>query len=147
MNILNELSKYIKEDKHYLCDVSGNKIKFYHGTNNKFGSFKNDFITTGSHGAGFYFAQNADVAKRYGNILLIAYLKIDNPLILSGLNSEQDLREKYPNADTENKLTQNMIRDGYDGVIVFGNSKKSGKYIKEVVVFNPNQIDIIGDFE
>ena len=124
-------------------DKSISNMLFYHGTSSNFSSFKNEFIEKGTHGAGFYFTPNIDAAKSYGDRVITVKLDIKNPLTLSGLSSDQDLRDMFPKAHTENDLTFEIIKHGYDGVVVYGNSKRTGTYIREVVVFYPKQIEIM----
>jgi len=92
---MNFLEYYLKEDSvldnpsfkawfgnSQLVNADGTPKIMYHGSNSKFDTFNYEHLGNKgrSEGAGFYFTDDEDIAKGYGNIVYKAYLKIEKPL-------------------------------------------------------------------
>ena len=61
------------------------KYTVYHGTNAEFDMFSPEYTGKGNDqiGSGFYFADNKEVAMRYGNNILKCEIEINNPIRLT----------------------------------------------------------------
>ena len=69
---------------------NGKPIVVYHGTNAHFKRFDASYMgqtDDGFYGQGFYFTEEIDDAKDYGNVIMEAYLKITNPFYLRSYSS------------------------------------------------------------
>jgi len=149
-------SKWFGDSK--VVDENGEPLVVYHGTVGDFSEFSmKEYGTnfTGDYGIGFYFTQDPKVASGYadsadfiaghksgksgGANVMPVYLKMENPLIVKKSFGTGDLWKKVPGAKTKQELTDGLISQGYDGVIVDGGIVGS-RYISEAVVFNPEQI-------
>lgn len=75
-----EQAEYFKDSK--IRDENGNLLVVYHGTSETFDIF--DFSKIGQNGKaegyGFYFSDDPEITKRYGEIQKAVYLNITNPL-------------------------------------------------------------------
>lgn len=56
----------------------------YHGTESKFDTFQSEYTGKGNDqlGSGFYFTDNINQAKQYGDIILKCDINIENPLVV-----------------------------------------------------------------
>lgn len=135
---------------------NGKPKVFYHGTNKKFDTFSTDMIGSntgelGWYGKGFYFTTDYLMARHYGSNVLEVYLNIRHPFYIDSNNlrrykdelelTDLDLYRTDPARIFKNnkksvKLSELLIKDGYDGIIY----SEDGVSWSEVVVFNPNQI-------
>jgi len=109
----------------------------YHGTNKEFDEFSNEFLKDGvevRYGEGFYFTENINEAKEFGDIILVAELTIENAFIweeeqMKELDSMGIKYDKYTNMGGNLKR-----KTDYDAII------NGDVYI----VFDANQIKITG---
>lgn len=150
--------EHFKDSK--VRDENGNLLEVYHGTNSRFNEYKLKHFgrtDSGMYGKGFYFTDEYNSAKYYGNNVKKQYLDIKNPLYIGkGTNYEsisdfvRDMRgQKYDRETvwnefksgnykliTSEEATEVAKSYGYDGIIV----KPYGGAETEYIVFNPNQI-------
>jgi len=114
---------------------------FYHGSKidiNVFDPSKIGSATDeGTYGKGFYFADNASDAMGFGGNIAKAYLNITNPFVWTDVDDEASKKYKM----TADDITKELIRAGYDSVVVNDN----GKGYAEYVVFNSDQIRTLAD--
>lgn len=135
---------------------NGKPKVFYHGTNKKFDTFSTDMIGSntgelGWYGKGFYFTTDYLMARHYGSKVLEVYLNIRHPFYIDSNNLRRykdeleltdldlymtDPARIFKNNKKSVKLSELLIKDGYDGIIY----SEDGVSWSEVVVFNPNQI-------
>lgn len=84
--ILNIVRKYLNEN-HYITE---NTYNVFHGTNEDFDNFAYDKIGTNTesawNGAGFYFSDNKNEASLYGNKIINAEIRLNNPINLTTIN-------------------------------------------------------------
>lgn len=77
----------IKEYLNYKYIIDENIYNVYHGTNDEFDIFDYDKIGTNTEaawsGAGFYFTDNKTEASLYGNKIINAEIKLNNPIDLT----------------------------------------------------------------
>ena len=160
-----EISRALANSK--IRDRKGRLIACYHGTNQDFDEFKDEFISSNSgnigwFGKGFYFSNSSKLSSSYGSIVKKFYLNITRPFIYSSPDSIYELLslgveprvydgrlQPYAYLDNEEPIevfTEAINKAGYDGVKF---SYKQGKYrgnVKgtsdaiEYVCFNANQI-------
>ncbi len=132
-----------------VVDESGAPLVVYHGTGADVAEFDPAALGRnfrGDYGTGFYFTQNAKDAARYAqssageapNIVPV-HLSLKNPAIIKAAFGDGDLWRMVPGARTADELTQGLIAQGYDGVIVNG-GRGGALYVKEAVAFRPEQI-------
>lgn len=135
-----------------IVDDNGNPMVCYHASNNKFDSFVFSKKTRQTYYSdGFYFS-NINNVSDYGVNVYKCYLNIKKPFIMNNENlkladkySETNNSEVYENdvesyckysigyrADDNTLFKNNIIKDGYDGLII----EEFGIYI----AFYPNQI-------
>lgn len=137
----NQLTKaqaqFFKNSK--VRDSKGRLLVCYHGTNNEFDEFKKEkaLQNFSVFGNGFYFLDNEEGTKEYGNKAKRCYLNMTNPL--SWKNEKfGDYIDKYHKEYFDNHklidIASEIEKEGYDGLIW-----KSDTYI----VFEPNQIKSI----
>ena len=152
---------YFKDSK--VRDSSGRLLPVYHGTKDNFTVFKHGHMNrndSGYLGDGFYFTDNIDSANSYskwkrGNDYnshtMEVYLNITNPLVLEHkqwatvdlqdflgldlLTDDQKFDFKV-NQEISNKLTKEVQKRGYDGIIYHNDFYDETIY----VVYNSNQI-------
>jgi hypothetical protein len=154
-----EFKKWFGHSK--VVDRSGKPLVVYHGSRNKFNTFKKNGYShdksidksIDKYGSGFYFFNDESDAELYGNVIYKCYLKINNPFIVKDLypkefyatkkniefpvdfNSYKGKPENYYskfNSITGEETTKFLISLGYDGII--------HDYTDTFVVFYPNQI-------
>ena len=144
-----EQQEFFKDSK--VRDEKGNLLVVYHGTQNS--GFTVFDITKSNinnwYGEGFYFSDNRDESKMYGQRLVRSYLNIKNPYIPTSdkiLESgevefapsfKDDFRNRFSEAKNDAKLfphtiTEILKKHGYDGVAL------GGAY----VAFSPEQIKL-----
>ena len=152
---------YFKDSK--VRDSSGRLLHVYHGTKDDFTVFKHGHMNrkdSGYLGDGFYFTDDMDSANSYskwkrGNDYnshtMEVYLNITNPLVLEHnqwatadlqdflgldlLTDDQKFDFKV-NQEISNKLTEEVRKRGYDGIIYHNDFYDETIY----VVYNSNQI-------
>ena len=161
-NILSDnQASFFKDSK--VRDSSGRLLPVYHGTKDDFTVFKHGHMNrhdSGYLGDGFYFTDNLDSANSYskwkrGNDYnshtMKVYLNITNPLVLEhkqwatvdlqdflGLDLLTD-GQKFDfkvNQEISNKLTEEVQKRGYDGIIYHNDFYDETIY----VVYDSNQI-------
>jgi hypothetical protein len=124
---------------------------YYHGSDNVFNSFSSKILRRtdyGYYGYGFYFSPSIETARMYGPNLYKCKLDFKSPLEWN--KSVDSLWEKYDCIDGDRnpgnspemakKLTDSIISDGYDSVIV--NNYENSNTL-EVCVYNSNAITIV----
>lgn len=152
---------YFKDSK--VRDSGGKLLPVYHGTKDDFTVFKHGHMNrkdSGYLGDGFYFTDNLDSANSYskwkkGNDYnshtMEVYLNITNPLVLEHnqwatadlqdflglelLTDDQKFDFKV-NQEISNKLTEEVQKRGYDGIIYHNDFYDETIY----VVYDSNQI-------
>ena len=139
--------EFLKEENEFsdskIIDTDGNLLILYHGTETKFSTFDISKQKNGWLGKGFYFTDDLESTKEYGNIILKVYLNIRNPFIVSG-NSPSDVltevKNKYHNDDNlfNDDISILLKKYNHDGIIF--NHWDKGLMIS---CFYPNQIKII----
>lgn len=149
-----------------VVDNNGNLLVVFHGTKDNFTVFKyghKNKYDSGYLGDGFYFTDNISSAKEYADWkigydnnahVMSAYLNITNPLIIKSkqwatvdlqdalgidlLSDDQKFNFKV-NKDISSKLTEEVKKRGYDGIIYHNDFYDETTF----VVFSPNQIKAI----
>lgn len=157
-------SSFFKNSK--VRDSGGKLMPVYHGTKDDFTVFERGHqnkYDSGYLGDGFYFTDSPNSAKEYadwkhgdGNNAhtMEVYLNITNPLIIENkqwatvdlqdalgldlLSDDQKFDFKI-NKDISNKLSEEVKKRGYDGIIYYNDFYKETTF----VVFNPNQIKAV----
>lgn len=137
----------------------------YHSTIKEFDNFDKNFIrksniNAGVSGSGFYFTPNKDFANKTARLIYgssnikfkISLVNVSKPYTHSE-NQKNELgyvKFKYIGDITNNgnlkettEFTENIIKNGYDSVIETYENKDSTSE-KEIVVFEPEQIHILG---
>lgn len=155
---------YFKDSK--VRDSSGKLLPVYHGTKDDFTVFKHGHMNrkdSGYLGDGFYFTDSLDSANSYskwkkGNDYnshtMEVYLNITNPLVLEHnqwatadlqdflgldlLTDDQKFDFKV-NQEISNKLTEEVQKRGYDGIIYHNDFYDETIY----VVYDSNQIKAV----
>lgn len=112
-----------------VVDENGEPLVVYHGTDKKFNEFTK--TSRASLGTGFYFTQLDVVANNYGKYLIRIFLNLKNPISIIEDN-DIDLWHKKFQTSNKKRVTETLIKEGYDGVI---------SQI-EIVAFNPEQIKL-----
>lgn len=139
-------------------DYYGEPMIFMHSGNEGIGQFKKpgdkgyvaEDMMTG--GAGIYFSRSPKGAKYYsrfgdqgpmkGKDLYYVFLKTKNPYYMNDPKAQAD----YPMESSETiskKDMRELQNKGYDSVIW----DKDGNPKREAVVFNPDQVEIIGSYK
>ena len=145
---------------------NGKLLTVYHGTNGRFKKFNKSKIGShtdnGVYGRGFYFTDDKNQTYKYGKNQFACHLNIENPLVL-GRGGEYDsftdysnkrkgipeIRnredyEKYGHLMATQEEGMNFLKqDGYDGIIIHPYNGAETEY----VVFEPEQIEIIGQIK
>ena len=118
----------------------------YHNSKKDFDKFDLNYFggtDLGSYCKGIYFSGNTEEIKKYGNKQYKAYIDIKNPIYFEGNEKRFSVNFRdYKNKDKLKKikenLTQQLIQEGYDGVIA-GDS--------QYIVFDPKQIKIVDKYD
>lgn len=153
LNIANEnFWKWFNGSK--CVENDGSPKIVYHGSEAHFKSFNKSLLGSATkrsltdwHGEetecpsaylGFFFTDDEDFAREYGDVLYKCYLKITNPLMI-------DMSEYMNNDEVLTKFIQQALKEKRDGVI-FKNIREIGRPVaNEYVVFEPNQIKEISN--
>lgn len=127
-----------------LVDPEGQPVRVYHGTNASFDVFDRAMSGKGPSKLGFWFTDSPDFAENFGDVLMPAYLALRNP---KRLTQEQwgRLREAHGgDAAFFAKMRDDLMAQGYDGIIVPGGMTKLGKMeVRDpgvMAVFEPTQV-------
>ena len=118
------------ENASKVVDENGEPLVVYHGSNMSFNEFSNKFNLRMS---GFYFSNNTENAKTYGNIITSFFLNIKKPLIIDakGLSYTEDLSvkvlAKYPN---EKEYETNLAIDLDEIVYMTKKGKRANSFIE-----------------
>jgi hypothetical protein len=112
----------------------------YHVSPNDFDKFSLDYFggtDAGSLCKGLYFENKAN--KKYGNKVYKSYVNIQNPFYYENEPRRfsinfKDLKNPQKIQQQKEEITQQLIKEGYDGVIM---------YNTQFVVFNPEQVKVI----
>jgi hypothetical protein len=133
------LSKLVEE-------ILNNRELVYHGTDVLFNKFDISKIGSrtdpGFFGRGFYFIDDKEIAKRWGKYIVSAYVNLKNPLYTTGIEDfiqksgyksplKNNLSREQNNLLYKkeiNRITDELIKKGYDGVI-YTNSAGKKQYI------------------
>jgi hypothetical protein len=113
-----------------IVDENGEPLVVYHGSNMSFNEFSNKFNLRMS---GFYFSNNTQNAKTYGDIITSFFLNIKKPLIIDakGLSYTEDLSvkvlAKYPN---EKEYETNLAIDLDEIVYMTKKGKRTNSFIE-----------------
>jgi hypothetical protein len=121
----------------------------YHGTDTKFDTFDDAKIGSrtdpGFFGAGHYFVSDKSNAGRWGTYVVSAELTLKHPLYVNGITDfvnktgqQQVGADKVKYKQEINRVTNELKRNGYDGVI-YSRSDGTTQYI----VFNSKDIKVI----
>jgi hypothetical protein len=154
------ISEYLYENKEQ--DV---KYIVFHSSNKKFNEFDSSKITNlgGSlYGEGFYFTDNINYSKKFGNYTYKCEITLNNPLILTNKQTKEQLINLLININLlkndfntilelinsgayttafryiRKHISFNELKQKHDAVI--GYAENGGK---EYVVYNPENIRII----
>lgn len=151
------------ENASKVVDENGEPKQVYHSTEKEFYAFDKNKIGTandiGFYGRGFYFTDNKEYSKTYGDNTLAVFLNVRTPFIANTMesslasilfNREDDTFDGYVDDEIAEIYRDNI--DRADGVIHNGPAYfRGGEYIFEVVVKEPNQIksatENIGTFD
>ena len=113
-----------------IVDKNGEPLVVYHGSNMLFNEFSNKFNSIMS---GFYFSNNIENAKTYGDILSSFFLSIKKPLVIDakGVLFTEDLSvkvlAKYPN---EKQYETNLGIDLDEIVYMTKKGKRPNSFIE-----------------
>ncbi len=122
-------AKKAQENTSKVVDQNGEPMVVYHGTNAEFNEFtpqppKFYYFTEGQ----YYFTDNKDVAKTFGNKLIPVFLNIDNPTYHKGI-------------DVGHGIGKTDLYDDYGNYgIIISEADTGGGIANEYIVENPNQI-------
>ncbi len=130
----------------------GKPMVVYHWTKSDFEAFDLSKVgsnnDTGMWGTGFYFAQDKNYSRFYGDKLKAVYLSLQNPLIIKGNASRLPPELRLGATDSthgeagkanSDALRRRLLAAGYDGVIQYEKSDR-GLKLSQLVAFHPNQI-------
>lgn len=140
-----ELLKWHKDSAKETKNADGTPKVFYHGTNFHFTKFDINKAQVGWLSKGFYLTDNQGEAKGYGNIVLEAYIKTTNPLIILSdkINPDGSIEwAKTPKEQMKDianvpweEMASHLQSKGYDGII----------HGPHVVVFKSSQIKSVNN--
>ncbi len=97
-------------------DGRGDPLIVYHGTYERFSEFQKAEISSPNEG-GFFFTPLREVAEDFGDIVIAAYLSIQNPMVLT---------EKQW-AEGEGGTPEEMRAKGHDGIRVIDYDMSGGE--------------------
>lgn len=110
---------------------NGKELVFYHGTGEHINSFSPPA----------YFTSDKTAAKRYGQIIYEAYLRVQNPLILEGKPGTTDY---YIFIDIDETKMAEYKDMGYDSVIYYGKLEDTDTDdMVSAVIFETQQVEEI----
>ena len=129
-----------------IVDRNGMPLVMYHGTKNRFSEFSKERQTKGWYSKGFYFSENKEDAKSYGEIVIPVFLSIKKPFVIQGdkVNADgsvsfaktpkEQIIEAYPEAKNIawGDVSGLLSSLGYDGIV-------AGDW---VIAFDPAQIKL-----
>ena len=158
----NVLSKgqqeFFKDSK--IRDKNGNLMKVYHGSPNKFFTFRQGVAE--GWGRGIYFTDNRNAASEYGDNVVEAYLNIKNPYNADTMNFEKiggentkafrdfDMkkwRRWYPEYDTYEEYQEEFGGSGVDMYEIYTEEKEVfNQILRElgydgIIAYGSNNID------
>lgn len=151
-NILTSKKSRLDEwhkDSHPLTkNEDGTPKVFYHGTNAEFEVFDMSKAKSSSKAKpsdlGFWFTNSKDYAEFHGDNIMEVYANIKNPKVYT----KEDFASKIKNTDFS-ELRNQLINQGYDGVITKGGKEKLGGFEVEnpdnLVSFNNTQIKSVNN--
>jgi hypothetical protein len=131
------------------CYIYNHMIVAYHGTDTKFNNFDDAKIGSrtdpGFFGAGHYFVSDKSNAGRWGTYVVSAELTLKHPLHVNGITDfvnktgqQQVGSDKLKYRQEINRVTNELKRNGYDGVIY---SRSDGTI--QYIVFSSKDIKVI----
>lgn len=141
----NELSEqqqeYFKDSK--VRDENGNLMVVYHGTNSDFNKFEHRFMGQSgtSYGYGFYFTNNAEIAKGYGSTKPY-FLNITKPL---SINENEITKAQLKTLLREIDHDGNGMLSDFDDVSYYGYEKVLDKAADKLLEYNENDVDIVSE--
>lgn len=126
------------------------ELKLYHGTPKEFDNFDIKYFNRGSGdggwlGKGFYFTNNYDYAKSYGNVIT-ANITLNKPYILtdSSYSRSPNKLAKELGVNNSGDVRFKLMKEGYDSVMLkYDDNSEEGGIFTEVCVFEPESIKII----
>lgn len=131
-----EQGEFFKDSK--VRDKNGDLLKVYHGTTNKFTTFRQS--KADGWGTGIYFTDNRNEASTYGDNVVEAYLNITNPYNADTMNYYDigaENTKAYRDYDME------VWKNSYEEYDTYEEYKADGRgvdmydiYAEEVEVFN-----------
>lgn len=131
-----EQAEYFKDSK--IKDSDGNLLKVYHGSPNKFTTFRQG--TADGWGTGVYFTDNRAEAENYGENVVEAYLNITNPFNADTM-SYYDIGAE--NTEAYREYDRKLWQSRYDEYDTYEEYKADGMgadmqniYEEDVEVFN-----------
>ena len=131
-----EQAEYFKDSK--ILDANGNLLKVYHGTTDKFNTFRQN--RADGWGTGIYFTDNRAEASTYGENVVEAYLNITNPYNADTMNYYDIGAE---NTQAYREYDMEVWKNVYDEYDTYEEYKADGRgvdmydiYAEEVEVFN-----------
>lgn len=136
-----EQQQYFKDSK--VRDENGNLLVTYHGSDNNFTKFEHKFMGKSgtSYGYGFYFTNNTEVAKGYGNTNPY-YLNITKPLSLETREiNKSELKQLLKAIDSDGN---GMLSD-FEDVSYYGYDRVLEKAANQLIEYNDNDVDIISE--
>lgn len=143
-----EFRKWFGESK--VVDAQGNPLVVYHGTDAApFTVFDRAKTKSGPSKFGFWFTNQNEFARNFGDRQEAVYLKIENPKRLT-LEKWNSIRDKHAKDSAWfEQWRDGMIKQGFDGLIVVGGNEKVGRFDIEnpdvFAVFKSEQIKSIGN--
>ena len=121
----------------------GNLLVVYHGTTSDFTTFDHKFMgkSGSSYGYGFYFTNNIETAKSYGNVEPY-YLNITKILSSTEKNiTKSQLSALLKEIDSDGN---GMLSD-FDDVFYYGYDKVLQKATNQLLESNDNDVDLISE--
>jgi len=128
-----------------VVDENGEPLVVYHGTDSApFYVFDRAKTKGGPSKFGFWFTDQDEFAKSFGERVEFVFVRIENPNQIS-LSQWNDIRDKHAKDGAWFEAWRDrLISDGYDGLVVKGGTDKVGRFTVEnpnvYAAFNSNQI-------
>lgn len=150
-SLSNEQQEYFKDSK--IRDKDGNLLVVRHGTNEDFHIF--DFSKAGKNGkaegAGFYFSDEKEITKRYGDIQKEVYLNITKPMYNNKRTVKKAELIKFTNALIDFDLNkwestwQDSFISNYVNTYEFQKSRRYAvqEFVNQIWEYNDNDQDLI----
>lgn len=143
---INDNGEWNPNSNNIMENINEEKIIAYHGSKSSFNNFDVNKQKTNKFGKGFYFTNDKNEAKEYGDNIIKVNLTMNNPLYLKDAYFANDELlnnigiKKFDHLDSQD--SQNKIKAaGYDSIIV--NNVDGKKDLKYYIVFEPKQIEIV----